>query len=120
MGIAYVVTVTLLASILVFSGIGKLRSDPHIVRVIHETVGVPMKYFPFLATCEFAGTVGMILGIWWPSLGVAAGIGLILYFVSAVVSHLRVGDGKGIGPATFLLTLSVAAFILRIVAQKVP
>jgi|SRR5262245_22603991 len=120
MGIAYVAMTILLASILLFSGVGKLRSDPHIVHVIHETVGVPMKYFPFLAASEFAATVGLVLGIWWPSLGVAAGVGLVLYFVGAVVSHLRAGDGKGIGPAAFLLTLSTAALILRIVAQNVP
>jgi hypothetical protein len=40
---------------LMFSGLGKLRGNPRIVRVIHELKGVPMKYFPLLATCEFAG-----------------------------------------------------------------
>ena len=103
---------------LVFSGLGKLRRDPRIVRVIHEVVGVPTKYFPLLASCEFAGAVGLVLGIWWPLLGVLAGIGLVLYFVGAVVSHLRVGDAKGIGPAAFLLTLSAGALVTRILACK--
>ena len=75
----------------------------YIVQVIHEVVGVPLKYFPLLAASEFAGALGIVLGIWWPCLGVAAGIGLVLYFVGAVVSHLRVGDLKGIGPAAFIL-----------------
>jgi hypothetical protein len=35
-------------------------------------------------------------------LGVAAGIGLVLYFVGAVVSHLRVSDFKGTGAAAFI------------------
>jgi len=34
---------------------------------------------------------------------VAAGIGLVLYFVGAGASHLHVGDVKGIGPAVFML-----------------
>jgi len=99
---------------LVFSGLGKLRRDPRVVRVIHELIGVPMKYFPLLAACEFAGAVGLVLGIWSPPLGVAAGIGLIVYFVGAIVSHLRVGDVKGIGPAAFFLTMSAGALVTRI------
>ncbi len=85
--------------------------------VIHETVGVPMKYFGPLAACEIAGALGLVAGIWWPVLGVAAGAGLILYFTGAIVSHLRVGDAKGIGPAAFLLAMSVGACVLRILTM---
>src|ERR1700737_1433121 len=97
-----------------FSGLGKIRGDPRIVKVIHETVGVPLKYLQMLAACEFAGALGLVLGIWWPCLGVAAGIGLVLYFVGAVVSHLRVDDFKGVGPATFMLVVAAGALGLRV------
>jgi DoxX-like family len=113
MGIAYLVITIVLAAVVTFSGVGKIRHDAHIVQVIHEVIGVPMKYFVVLAACEFAGAVGLIAGIWWPALGMAAGAGLVIYFVGAVVSHLRVGDVKGVGPAAFLLVLSVAALTLR-------
>jgi len=115
MGIAYLVVTILLAALVLFSGVGKLRHDPHIVKVIHETVGVPMKYFPALAACEFAGAVGLVLGIWWPLLGGAAAGGLVIYFAGAILSHLRVGDSKGIGPALLLWAMSGAALFLRIV-----
>jgi len=118
MYIAYLVTTIVLASIVLFSGIGKLRKDPRIVKVIHEVVGVPMKYFPLLAACEFAGAVGLVLGIWWPILGAAAAIGLVVYFVGAVVSHLRVGDAQGIGPAAFLLAVSAGALVMRILTNR--
>jgi hypothetical protein len=118
MGIAYPVITILLAAMVTFSGIGKIRRDPRIVQVIHEVVGVPMKYFPLLAACEFAGALGIILGIWWPLLGVAGGIGLVIYFVGASVSHLRVGDVKGIGPAAFILVVAAAALALRILTYK--
>jgi len=117
MGIAYLVVTIVLAAMALFSGIGKLRHDPKIVKVIHEIVGIPMKYFPLLAACEIAGAVGLVLGIWWPPLGVLAGIGLLIYFLGAVVSHLRVGDAKGIGPAAFLFTMSAAALCLRILTR---
>ena len=118
MGIAYLVITILLAAIVTFSGIGKIRHDPRIVQVIHELIGVPMKYFPLLAGCEFAGALGVVLGIWWPLLGAAAGIGLVIYFVGASVSHLRVGDVKGIGPAAFILVLATAALALRILTYR--
>ena len=118
MGIAYLVITILLAAIVTFSGIGKIRHDPRIVQVIHELIGVPLKYFSLLAACEFAGALGVVLGIWWPLLGVAAGIGLVIYFVGACVSHLRVGDVKGIGPAAFILVLAAAALALRILTYR--
>jgi uncharacterized membrane protein YphA (DoxX/SURF4 family) len=117
MAIAYLVVAIMLAAMALFSGIGKLRNDPHIVKVIHETVGVPMKYFPLLAACEMAGAAGLVLGIWWPPAGVAAGACLFGYFLGAVVSHLRVGDVKGIGPAAFLLMLSAGAVCLRLLSH---
>lgn len=60
-----------------FSGLGKMRREPRQIHVIHETVGIPLKYFPVLASCEFAGALGLVLGVWWPLLGMAAGIGLV-------------------------------------------
>ena len=118
MDMAYLIVTIVLAAMAVFSGLGKLRRDPKIVHIVHEVVGVPLKYFLHLAVCEFAGALGLVLGIWWPFLGIAAGIGLVGYFVGAIVSHVRVADGKGIGPAAFLLIMSVAALALRVLAHK--
>jgi uncharacterized membrane protein YphA (DoxX/SURF4 family) len=115
MHIAYLVMTLLFALMVSYSGIGKIRRDPLQVKVVHETIGVPLKYFPLLAVCEFAGAVGLVVGIWWPPGGIAAGIGLVLYFVGAVISHLRVGDVKGVGSAAFMLVLAVAAVTLRVV-----
>src|SRR5215831_3503191 len=109
MDTADLVMAILFPAMLVFSCLGKIRRDARQVRVVHEIVGVPLTYFPLLAACEFAGALGLVLGIWWPALGVAACIGLILYFVGAIVSHLRVGDVKGVGPAVFMLVLAAAA-----------
>ena len=118
MGSAYLAITILLAAMAAFSGVAKIRLDPRIVRVIHEVIGVPLSYFPLLAACEFAGALGLLVGIWWPPLGVAAGIGLVLYFVGAVASHLRVGDVKGIGPAAFMLAVAAAALVMRILASR--
>ena len=120
MGIACLVVGIVLAAMTFFSGVGKLRKDSRIVTAIHETCRVPMRCFPLLAACEIAGAAGVVLGFWWPPLGAAAAGGLVVYFLGAVIAHLRVGDSRGIGPAAFLLTLSLAALVLRILRHGVP
>jgi hypothetical protein len=113
MHITYLAITLLFALMVTYSGVGKIRRDPLPVRVVHETIGLPLKYFPLLAACEFAGAVGLVSGIWLPPIGIAAGIGLVLYFVGAIVSHLRVGDIKGLGSAAFMLLLAAGALALR-------
>ena len=115
---AYLAITILLAGMAAFSALGKIRRDPHQVRVVHETVGVPLRYFPLLAACELAGAVGLVLGIWWPPLGVAAAVGLVIYFLGAIGFHLRAGDARGIGPAFFMLVISAAALALRILESR--
>ena len=114
---AYLAITLVFALMVTFSGVGKIRRDPIPVKVVHETVGLPLKYFPLLAACEFGGAVGIVVGIWWPPIGIAAGIGLVLYFVGAVVSHLRVGDVKGIGAAVFMLVLAAGTLALRVLTN---
>jgi hypothetical protein len=62
MDTAYVVITVLFALMVAFSGLGKIQLDQRQVRVIHETVGVPLKYFPHLSACEFAGAIGLVVG----------------------------------------------------------
>ena len=111
---AYAVLAVVMSLLVSSSGLTKVRHDPRTEKIIHEVVGVALRFFPFLAACEFAGAIGLLVGILWPSLGLAASASLILYFVGAVVGHVRVGDLKGLGPAAFMLCVSGACFILRL------
>lgn len=108
-------TITLIVAALVaFSAIQKIRRDPRVVRVIHEVVGFPLSSFPLLAACELAGALGLVLGIRWPLLGILAGVGLALYFIAAILSHFRVGDFKGFGPALFMWVAVMIALGMRL------
>jgi tetrahydromethanopterin S-methyltransferase subunit F len=108
-------TVTLIvAAMVAFSAIAKVRRAPHVVRTIHDVVGLPVSYFPLLAGCEFAGALGLILGIFWPLLGVLAGVGLALYFMGAILSHFRVRDFRGFGPAFFMWVAVMIALGVRL------
>ena len=114
MFIALVITTALLGLIAVNSAVMKLRKNEQVVATIHGTVGVPMSALPVLATLEIAGAVGIVAGLWFEPLGIAAAAGLVAYFVGAVIGHLRVRDTKGLAMPLAPLALSIAVLVLRI------
>jgi hypothetical protein len=114
MSYAYTGLAVVTALVVAASGMMKVRRDPKVMKIIHEVVGVPVEFFPLLAACEFGGAVGLVGGVLWAPLGLAASVGLVLYFVGALIGHLRVGDFKGLGPAAFMLFLSGACLFLRV------
>ncbi|MFF3861547.1 DoxX family protein [Streptomyces sp. NPDC002209] len=106
-----VVTVLMSAVLLVSAGAKSLRTR-HITEQM-SALGVPQSMMAFLIGAQIAGAAGGIAGLWWGPLGVAAAIGLTLYFAGAVAFHLRVGDRKGAPPAAVLTMASVALLVLR-------
>jgi uncharacterized membrane protein YphA (DoxX/SURF4 family) len=110
MFVAAAIVSVLLALIVSASGVGMLTRQPPIVESM-DSVGVPDTWYPWLAICKLLGAAGLIVGLWVPAIGIAAAIGLSLYFLAAIVFHLRVGD-RNIGPPLVPLLLSVAALVL--------
>ncbi len=102
----------LLAAVLLLSGRGKLVKDPQQLKTM-STVGFPEDRLWLLATAETAGAVGVVAGLFWWPIGVAAAAGVILYFLGAVGAHLRVRD-LNFAPALVLLVAGVAALVLRV------
>ncbi|MGH3901395.1 MAG: DoxX family protein [Pseudonocardiaceae bacterium] len=115
MFIAYVIVSIVLALMLAGSAWAKLTRNDQVVTGI-TGLGVSLRWFPPLAACELAGAVGLLVGIAFASLGIAAAIGVILYFVGALIAHLRVGD-KAIVPPLMFLIIAVAALWLRIASM---
>lgn len=112
MFLATLVVSIVLAVALAASTFAKLTRDERVTASL-TGIGVPLSWFPFLGACELAGAVGLVIGLFFAPLGIAAAIGVILYFIGAVIAHLRAGD-KALGPPLFLLALGVAALLLRI------
>ncbi|MFB7516391.1 DoxX family protein [Streptomyces sp. NPDC056144] len=106
-----VVTALMSALLLVSAGAKSLRTR-HITQQM-TTLGVPQGMMPFLIAAQIAGAAGAVAGLRWGPLGIAAGIGLTLYFAGAVAFHLRVRDRKGALPAVALAVASVALIALR-------
>ena len=113
MSLAYDIVAIVLSLALVGSGAGKLARNEGIVKSI-TSLGVPLRMFPFLAACEIAGAIGLIVGIWWRPLGIAAAIGVVLYFIGAVSAHLRKRDFKGMPGAGLLLIISAVTLALSV------
>ena len=79
-------------------------------------VGVSESWMTTLGTLNAAAALGLLLGlIGVPLIGTAAAVGLVLYFVGAIIAHLRVRD-HSIGPAAAFLVLAVAALVLGLVS----
>jgi len=113
MFIAYTILAIIMSFLLVSSGVAKVRRNPRIVHGIHEVIGVPLRWLPWLAACEFAGAAGLLIGIvWWP-LGIAAAIGVVVYFIGASVGHVRVKDFKGLSTPAVILLVAIAILVVR-------
>jgi hypothetical protein len=80
-------------------------------------VGVPSTWLFPLGGLKAAGALGLLVGIAVPVIGVAAAIGLILFFVCAVFAHLRVRWYSTLAfPGTFLI-LAAGALVLRLASM---
>jgi hypothetical protein len=80
------------------------------VKVVADKVRVSQRWMIPFGILLASGALGLLIGFAVPVLGMAAAIGLVLYFLCALSAHLRVRD-PGIGGAVGFLVLAVAALI---------
>ena len=81
------------------------------VRQCLEDVRFPRRYWGIFTPIKAAAGAGLLAGLWLPYLGAVTAAAMVVYFVLAVGSHLRVGDiGRNLGSATFLLGASAFVF----------
>ena len=114
MTIALIVLATLLGLAAGGSALQKLRRDPMVMASM-RAVGVPESRVPLLAVLEILGAIGLIVGIWIPWVGTAAAAGLALYFLGAVIAHIRVRSSlKESMPAGAILVIAVATLALQL------
>ena len=118
---AYVVVTLLAIAANTFSGVAALVHFKPILPGMAKA-GVPESWLTFpIGTLKTAGAVGLLLGvIGVPLIGTAAAVGLILFFVCAIYTHLRAGDYSAqFGLAIGFLLLAVAALALDLATAGV-
>ncbi len=97
-----------LAAAYVLPGSAKLLAHPKMRRAAAH-FGIPWSRYRLLGVAELAAAAGVLIGIWWPAVGVAAATGMILLLVGALVTHRRAGDPiKEAVPALLVLVITIA------------
>lgn len=92
-----------------FEVVAKVARAGFVVRNSAE-VGVQERWLPYLAVVEGAGVTGLAAGLLGvPDLGLAAAVGLVLFFVGAVSAHVRARVFHNIAFPAVFLGLAVAA-----------
>ena len=115
MHIAAVVLSLLLAVATLGSGVMKLVRNPKIFASM-EAVHVTPTQMIVLGLLEVAAAAGLVIGLWWAPLAIAAAIGAVVYFAGAVVAHLRAHD-RDLQGAAVLLALAVATLVVLLLAR---
>jgi len=76
-------------------------------------LGVPQTWLSTLGVLKAAGALGLLVGIAVAPIGVAAAVGLVLFFTGAVVTVVRARWYAHVYPVVYLL-LAAASLALRL------
>jgi hypothetical protein len=115
MSTATLVVTILLAALFMFAATIKLLGVSQSL-AIRDHLGVKPMQWRAIGVCELAGVVGVLLGLYWAPIGIAAAIGLALLSVGAIAFHVRASDSaKDTAPAVIGLALAVAVAVLHTV-----
>ncbi|WOC13249.1 DoxX family protein [Gordonia sp. MP11Mi] len=78
-------------------------------------VNLSANVLPYLATLKLAGAAGLVVGLLaLPWLGVAAGIGLVLFYIGAIYAHIRARVFYNIAFPGVYLALAVVSAIYMV------
>ncbi|MFJ7159647.1 DoxX family protein [Streptomyces sp. NPDC101118] len=88
MSTAHTVVTVLAAAMAGFSAYALLSRAAWVVEPLAE-YGVPRSWWTPLGLAKAAGSLGLLAGFLVPALGIAAAIGLVLYFTGAALTVLR-------------------------------
>ncbi|MFL5908811.1 MAG: DoxX family protein [Solirubrobacterales bacterium] len=113
MFVAAAVLSILVAALLAYAAIRKLSHGPEVVQA-YARAGVPESWLNALAVTLLVGAMGLLLGILWMPLGVAAAIAVAIYFLVAIAFHIRAGDLANAGTPVAIELLTMAALGLRL------
>lgn len=122
MDTTYLVVALVTVAANAFSGVAAIARFAPVMRTLRPalaTAGVPESWLVFpIGIPKVAGAVGLLLGVLGvPLVGTAAAIGLVLYFVCAVYTHVRVSDYHlQFGLANGFLVLAAATLTLDLTA----
>lgn len=92
MFISAVVLSMIVALVSLGAGMPKALLQGEMPAQLEEHLGISQNLVRFVGLSEVAAAIGLVIGIWWHPLGIAAAAGLVIVFAGAVVMHARAGD----------------------------
>jgi membrane-bound ClpP family serine protease len=107
------VTVTIVASVVTGVAAVTYLTGHEYPKAQADLKRVPRSWVPVLGALLAAGSLGLLAGFALPLLGILAAAGLVLYFVGALIAHLRVGSRQLVGWAVFF-SITVAALAVNL------
>lgn len=88
MSTAFVIVSVLAATALIFSAtVDFIRYEKVLTNMARA--GVPESWLTMLGVLKAAGAAGLLIGLWVPVVGTAAALGVIAFFIGAIVTHIR-------------------------------
>ncbi|QMU67347.1 DoxX family protein [Streptacidiphilus sp. P02-A3a] len=100
-----------LAALLVYFSFVTFTGRMGVRRGIVE-LGLPPSAVPLLGAAQFAGALGLLAGLFWTPLALAAAVCLVVYFLGAVGAHVRAGHPERARVAVAILVGSALALVL--------
>ena len=98
----------LLAAACLLPGVAKLTGHPK-MRASAAHFGIRWQRYRLIGVAELAAAAGILAGLWWHPLGLAAAAGMALLLLGAVITHRRAADGgKEMAPALVALAVTIA------------
>jgi uncharacterized membrane protein YkgB len=113
MFMAYIVVTVLAAAANIWAATNDFRRLEWITANL-DRLKVPPSWLPTLGILKVLGGVGLLVGFVAPWVGVAAAIGLILFFIGACVSAVRVRWYQHLPYPTVWLLLVAGSLVLRV------
>jgi hypothetical protein len=101
------VTISLLmTAVCLLPAVGKLLGQ---LRQSAGHFGIPWPRYRLIGVAELAAAAGILIGLWWHPLGLAAAAGMTLLLLGALITDRRAADGgKEMAPALLPLAITIA------------
>ena len=98
----------LLAAACLLPAAAKLAGHPK-MRQSAAHFGISWPSYRLIGAAELAAAAGILIGLWWHPLGVAAAAGMALLLLGAIITHRKAADSaKEMAPALLALLLTLA------------
>jgi uncharacterized membrane protein YphA (DoxX/SURF4 family) len=98
----------LLAAACLVPGMAKVLGHPR-MRKAAAHFRIRWRRYRLIGVAEVAAAAGVLIGLWWHPLGVAAAAGMVLLLTGALIAHRKAGDAaKEARAALLALAITIA------------